>query len=344
MVSPGGGAIAGRLGRRRLRVVGVVRVEQMRRHRRAVVGEILPAHPGRVVLGHLLDVGLEAVGQVDLPERHFRLLREPLLVGHVVAGDDQLLDAFQRRLGRDLAQDRVLDHPQQRAAQRFVGRIGLDHRHVGQPRIGVGLGRWRRVGGRRAGRQRAAERAADNSFVFFVDLGFARARAAAAIRSAWPSGARGRRARRGVRPCRHCPGSGSPWSAPPRGPAPAGRSRGCGPGCAAGCRSAPRPRTGRRGSPSTSRRRWRRPASSRWRRPGRSPAPGPARAGSTLAGPPRAAGTKSRARRPCFSAFLDERALPSGVFGPRFFGVVTAASGMAVGPGQWRAGPDDSMQ
>ena len=147
----------GRLGRR-LRVVGVVRVEQMRRDRRAVVGEILPAQPGRVVLGHLLDVGLEAFGQVHLPERHLRLLREPLLVGDVVAGDDQLLDAFQRRLGRDLAQDRVLDHPQQRAAQQFVGRIGLDHRHVGQPRVGIGLGRWRRVGGRRAGRQGAAER------------------------------------------------------------------------------------------------------------------------------------------------------------------------------------------
>ncbi len=157
MVSLGGGSIADRLGRR-LRVVGVVRVEQMRRHRRAVVGEILPAHPGRVVFRHLLDVGLETFRQVDLPERHFRLLREPLLVGHVVAGDDQLLDALQRPVHHLRAQARMLDHPQQRAAQRFVGRIGLDHRHVGEPRIGVGLGRWRRVGRRRAGRQRAAER------------------------------------------------------------------------------------------------------------------------------------------------------------------------------------------
>ena len=294
MVSAGRRRDRRRLGRR-LRLVDVVRVEQMRRHRRAVVGEILAAQPGRVVLGHLLDVGLEAFGQVHLSERHLRLLREPLLVGHVVAGDDQLLDAFQRRLGRDLAQDRVLDHPQQRAAQRFVGRIGLDHRHVGEPRVGVGLGRWRRVAGRRAGWQGAAERRIIRSCFLSISGSRVHTAPAAAIPSAWPSGARERRGRRGARPCRHCPGSGSPWSAPPRGRAPAGRSRGCGPCCAAGCRSAPRPRSGRRGSPSTSRRRWRRPASSRWRRPGRSPPPGRARAGSTLAGPPRAAG-RSRGR------------------------------------------------
>ena len=36
--------------------------------------------------------------------------------------------------------------------------------------------------------------------------------------------------------------------------------------------------------------------------------------------PPRAARPNSRARSPCLSAFMAERALPSGVLGPRFFG------------------------
>ena len=41
---------------------------------------------------------------------------------------------------------------------------------------------------------------------------------------------------------------------------------------------------------------------------------------------------KRFARRPCLRAFIEERALPSGVLGPRFLGAAGAGSGMAGAP------------
>jgi hypothetical protein len=45
----------------------------------------------------------------------------------------------------------------------------------------------------------------------------------------------------------------------------------------------------------------------------------------------------SRERSPCLRAFMAERALPSGVLGPRFFGAGGAAASVA---GVMAAGPD----
>src|ERR671912_96410 len=55
---------------------------------------------------------------------------------------------------------------------------------------------------------------------------------------------------------------------------------------------------------------------------------------------------KPRARSPCLTAFIAERALPSGVLGPRLFGPAVrvwagAGSGMAANPGA--DGPPSSI-
>ena len=71
---------------------------------------------------------------------------------------------------------------------------------------------------------------------------------------------------------------------------------------------------------------------------------GPGRARPTRPGSSSGRMPKLRARRPCLSAFMDERALPSGVLGPRFFGAgasarAGAAMVMAAGPAGGELGP-----